>query len=43
MSGLVRVCVSAKNHNGHGNSYEGKVLTGAGLQFSGFVHYNYGG
>jgi len=30
-----------KRHNDHGNSYEGKHLIGAGLQFQ-IIHYHHG-
>jgi len=36
------VCsIAGKRHRG--NSYKGKCLIGAGLQFRGFVHYHHGG
>jgi hypothetical protein len=31
-----------KRHHDHGNSYKGKHLIGAGLQFRGSVHYHQG-
>ena len=32
------VYISVKRHHDHGNSYKGKHLTGAGLEFRGLVH-----
>jgi hypothetical protein len=32
-----------KRYHDQGNSYKGKLLVGAGLQFRGLVCYNYGG
>ena len=32
-----------KKHHDHGNSYKGKHLIGAGLQFRDLVHYHHGG
>jgi hypothetical protein len=31
-----------KRHHDRGNSYKGKHLIGAGLQFGGLVHYHHG-
>jgi hypothetical protein len=39
----LRVSVAVKRHHHHGNSYKGKHLIGAGLQFRGLVHYHHGG
>ena len=38
-----RVSVAMKAHCDHDNSYKGKHLIGAGLQFRGLVHYGHGG
>ena len=39
-----RVSIVMKRHHGHhGNSYKGKHLIGADLQFRGLVHYPHGG
>ena len=35
----LRVSVAVKRHHGHGNSYKGKHLIEAGLQFRSLVHY----
>ena len=40
---LVRVSIAVKRHHGHGKSYKGKHLIGAGLQFRGLGHYHHGG
>lgn len=40
---LVRVSIVMERHHDHGSSHKGKLLTGAGLQFRGFVHYQHGG
>ena len=36
------VSIAVKRHHEHGNSYKGKHLIGAGLQFRGLVHYHHG-
>ena len=38
---LVRVSIAVKRHQDHSNSYKGKHLTGAGLQFRGLVNYHH--
>ena len=38
-SSLGQCPMSVKGHHDHGDSYEGKHLTGAGLQWRGLVHY----
>ena len=35
--------MAVKSHHDYGNSYKGNHLIGAGLQFSGLVHYPHGG
>lgn len=35
---LGRVFIAVKRHHDHSNSYKGKHLIGAGLQFEGLVH-----
>jgi hypothetical protein len=37
------VFVRVKRHCDHGNTYEGKHLIGAGLQFRGLARYHHGG
>ena len=37
------VSSAGKSHCDHSNSYKGKHLTGAGLQFSDLVHCHHGG
>jgi len=39
---LVRFSVAMKRHHNHSNSYKGKHLIGAGLQFRGLVCYCHG-
>ena len=39
---LVRVSIAVKRHHDHSNSYKGKHLTGAGLQFRDLVNYHHG-
>jgi hypothetical protein len=34
---------NVKRHRDHGNSYKGKHVIGAGLQFRGLVYYHHGG
>jgi hypothetical protein len=36
---IVRVSIPAKRHHDHSNSYNGKHLTGAGLQFRGLDYH----
>jgi hypothetical protein len=36
------ISIAVKRHHEHGNSYKGKHLIGAGLQFRGLVHYHHG-
>ena len=40
---LVRVSIAVKRHHDHGNFYNGKHLTGAGLQLRGLGHHRHGG
>lgn len=40
---LVRVFIVMERHDDRGNSYKGKHLIGAGLQFRGLVQYCLGG
>jgi hypothetical protein len=39
---LIRVTIAVKRHCSHRNSYKGRYLIGAGLQFRGLVHYHHG-
>ena len=39
---IVRVSIAVKRCHDHSNSYKGKHLTGAGLQFRGLVHCHHG-
>ena len=38
----LRVSIAVKRDHSHSNSYKGKHLIGAGLQFGGLVHYCHG-
>jgi hypothetical protein len=38
----LRVSIALKRHHDHSNSYRGKHLIGAGLQFRDVVHYHHG-
>jgi hypothetical protein len=40
---MSRVSISVKKHYDHGNSYKGKHLIEAGLQFRGIIHCHHGG
>ena len=37
------ISIAVKRHHDQSNSYKGKHLTGAGLQFRSLVHCHYGG
>ena len=43
ISACLRQCfIAVKRHHDHDNSYKGKHLIGAGLQFRGLVYYHHG-
>jgi hypothetical protein len=43
ISACLRQCfIAVKSHRDHDNSYKGKHLIGAGLQFRGLVHCHHG-
>ena len=37
-----RVCIAVKRSHDHGNSYKGKHVIGASLEFRGLVYYHHG-
>ena len=40
---LSHCSTAVKRHHGHDNSYKGKLLIEAGLQFRGLILYHHGG